>query len=75
MTETIKGIIPDLSMWDHYPDPSKIKDVMLREAASDIVSFVFRAQSHEGVCLKNVVAPPVVVVVEQDGHDCDDDDC
>eukprot|EP00051_Salpingoeca_urceolata_P013516 m.169717 g.169717 ORF g.169717 m.169717 type:complete len:747 (+) comp17812_c0_seq1:185-2425(+) len=43
----INGILGDLSQWDHYPDPSLLKDRVLAESASDIVSFVFRAQSHE----------------------------
>ena len=32
--ETVKGIVPDLSEWDHYPEPKMIKDVMLREGNS-----------------------------------------
>lgn len=51
--ETVIGVVGDLSQWDHYPEPKKIKDVILREACADIVSFVFRAQSHEGVVVKD----------------------
>eukprot|EP00050_Salpingoeca_kvevrii_P021233 m.108111 g.108111 ORF g.108111 m.108111 type:complete len:758 (-) comp9245_c1_seq1:669-2942(-) len=50
--DSVLGILGDLSLWDHYPDPKKLKDPILRESASDIVSFVFRAQSHERVVIK-----------------------
>eukprot|EP00048_Salpingoeca_helianthica_P005722 m.90929 g.90929 ORF g.90929 m.90929 type:complete len:763 (+) comp13715_c1_seq1:148-2436(+) len=56
--ETVKGILGDLSLWDHYPNPKKIKDLVLREACGDIVSFIFRAQSHEGVVKVDPPPPP-----------------
>lgn len=45
--ETVKGILDDLAEWDHYSNVKKIKDQILRESAGEVVSFVFRAQSHE----------------------------
>eukprot|EP00042_Codosiga_hollandica_P055647 m.784613 g.784613 ORF g.784613 m.784613 type:complete len:463 (+) comp59157_c0_seq4:552-1940(+) len=47
ITESVKGILNDLSQWDHYPNPKRVKDTILQNSVGDIVSFVFRAQSHE----------------------------
>ena len=47
--ESVKGILGDLSQWDHYPMPSLIRDPVLKESCADIVTFIFRAQSHEGI--------------------------
>lgn len=44
--ETVKGIVGDLNEWDHC-HPSQVTDPVLQAAVCDIVSFVFRAQSHE----------------------------
>lgn len=71
--ETIKGIVSDLSQWDHYPAPKKIKDVVLRQACGDIVSFVFRAQSHEGVVKVDLPPPPEAPPERDDAGDDGDD--
>ncbi|EDQ87367.1 uncharacterized protein MONBRDRAFT_10186 [Monosiga brevicollis MX1] len=41
------GIPSDFSQWDHYPLGKGVKDRILSEAGGDLISFVFRAQSHE----------------------------
>eukprot|EP00049_Salpingoeca_infusionum_P015532 m.303442 g.303442 ORF g.303442 m.303442 type:complete len:779 (+) comp15893_c0_seq5:229-2565(+) len=56
--ETVKGVVGNLAEWDHYPQPKFLKDSVLREAAGDIVSFVFRAQSHEGMLKPTAKTPP-----------------
>jgi len=37
----------DMASWDHYPDPSKTPDEVLRKSLVGIVSFIFANQSHE----------------------------
>ena len=73
VTETVKGILPDFSQWDHFPNPKRvsvsifiilqteltllIKDGVLRESCQDVVSFVFRAQSHAAGTMIDVPTP------------------
>eukprot|EP01147_Barroeca_monosierra_P002308 gene2308-5293_t len=47
-TGEVKGIPQDLAEWDHHPLGKGIKDRILATAGNGNVSFVYRAQSHEG---------------------------
>ncbi|EGD76329.1 hypothetical protein PTSG_01031 [Salpingoeca rosetta] len=68
-TGEVKGIPQDLAEWDHYPLGKNIKDKVLAAAAGKTVSFVFRAQSHEGF-----VDPKALKKKTPEKSDAEDDD-
>jgi len=61
----------DMATWDHYPDPSKVQDEVLRKSLLNLVSFVFVNQSHEkqlGNEETKPAPPPKTAAYEEDAE-------
>ena len=69
----MKGIPQDLAEWDHYPLGKNIKDKVLLAASGKSVSFVYRAQSHEGFMDPKDIKKKNAEKSDTEGDDDDDD--